>query len=240
MKNKMVLAVVGLSMVSLLFAAFTPVSTVAAAYGEERGGPRRDPADLPVGDGVCDEEMDGPMWLDESEEWSFGSGALGEWMGGMADRAFGGRGANGMGAGYALTPLSEAEADGLIRAVEEEYMARALYESIIDTFGEVAPFVEIAASEAMHAETLVWQAEKYGLDVPAYDPASFDFPVFDTIEDAYQAGIDAETVDAALYDELMADVTHTDLVRVYTNLQSASLNHHLVTFQAYLDGTYAD
>ena len=85
------------------------------------------------------------------------------------------------GGGFALTSLSAAEKDGLIRAIEEEYTARALYESIMATFSDVAPFAKIAASETIRAATLVRQAEKYGLDVPAYDPSSFDFPTFATL-----------------------------------------------------------
>ena len=44
------------------------------------------------------------------------------------------------------------------------------------------------------------------------------------MSEACQAGVQAEIADAALYDELMAVTTHADLLRVYTNLQSASLN----------------
>jgi hypothetical protein len=141
----------------------------------------------------------------------------------------------GRGGGRSIVPLSEEEAAGLVEAIEEEYLARALYESIMDTFGEVSPFAEIAFSESKHADTLIRQAEKYGVDVPAYDPESFDLPIFETLDAAYQAGVDAEIADAALYDQLLLDVTHDDLVRVYTNLQRASLENHLVSFQAYLN-----
>ena len=41
----------------------------------------------------------------------------------------------------------------------------------------------------------------------------------------------AEIADAALYDELISGTTHTDLLRVYQMLQSASLNSHLPAFQ---------
>ena len=47
-----------------------------------------------------------------------------------------------------------------------------------------------------------------------------------------QAGVAAEIADAALYDELKPMVTHTDILQVFNNLQSASLNIHLPAFQA--------
>ena len=141
-----------------------------------------------------------------------------------------GNAGSGNGGMNATAELSQAEADALIRAIEEEYGALALYESIIATFGEVEPFTDIVQSEAQHAAVLVRQAEKYGLEVPAYTPAD-DLPTFDTLEAACQAGVEAEIADAALYDELMALTDRPDLLRVFTNLQRASLENHLPAFQ---------
>ena len=61
-------------------------------------------------------------------------------------------------------------------------------------------------------------------------------PLLPPFDEVYQAGIDAEIANAALYDELFADATHSrDLVHVYTNLQRASLTSHLVSFESYLN-----
>jgi hypothetical protein len=222
MKKNLVAGITVLSVLSLALMAFSPASTVSAAYEAYRG-PNNDPAERPLGDADCD--------LDGAAQQSRGANAVGRAENGTVT----GRIGNGNGAGYALVPLSDAETAGLVRAIEEEYTALALYQSVMDTFGEVAPFAEIAASEQVHVNALIRQAEKYGISVPAYDSSIYNFPTFSTLDEAYQAGIDAEIVDAALYDELMADVTHSDLIRVYTNLQNASLNHHLVSFQSYLN-----
>lgn len=227
MNKKLVTVVAVLSVLSLALLAFSPMTTVSAAYQDYRG-PNNDPDDRPNGDALCDEDCEENLYLGSnasSNRMSAGTGFRSSATSSTSQR----------GSGFALAPLSEAEQAGLIRAIEEEYTARALYESMMVTFGDVEPFAEIAASEAIHAATLVRQAEKYGLEVPAYDPASYDFPTFATLDEAYQAGIDAEITDAALYDELMADVTHSDLARVYTNLQRASLNNHLVSFESYLN-----
>jgi hypothetical protein len=136
----------------------------------------------------------------------------------------------GPGGGIALGPLSPAEVDGLIRAVQEEMGAQALYQSVLDAFGDVAPFNTIVLAEAQHLAALERQATKYAVSLPTFTPAPA--PTFATLAEACQAGVDAEIADAALYDELMAFTTHSDLLQVYNSLQSASLNQHLPAFEA--------
>lgn len=142
----------------------------------------------------------------------------------------GSRGAGQAGAGLALTPLSVEEEEALKEAILEEYGALNLYQSVIEQFGSVYPFSQIARSEQQHANALIRQAEKYGVQVPA-NPGLSETPVFETLADACQAGVDAEIADAALYDTLKPVTVHADLLRVYEYLQSASLNNHLLAFQ---------
>ena len=137
----------------------------------------------------------------------------------------------GNGSGGGMEPLSEAEIEALIRAIEEELGAQAIYQSVLDTFGDVVPFNSIVNSEAQHAAALIRMAEKYDVPVPEFPDAS-ELPTFDTLEEACQAGVDAEIADAQLYDELMPLTNHEDLLRVYTNLQDASLNNHLSEFES--------
>lgn len=146
---------------------------------------------------------------------------------------FGGGSAGGQaarGGGYALTPLSAEEAAALKDAILEEYGALNLYQSVMDQFGSVYPFNVIARSEQQHANALIRQAEKYGVEVPA-NPGLAAVTEFATLAEACQAGVNAEIADAELYDALKPVTTHTDLLRVYDNLQSASLNNHLPAFQ---------
>jgi hypothetical protein len=135
----------------------------------------------------------------------------------------------GAGGGLALTPLTAAEAADLQDAILEEYGALNLYNAVIAQFGSVVPFSQIALSEQMHVNALVRQATKYGVSIPA-NPG-LTAPTFASLEIACQAGVAAEIADAALYDQLMAGTTHTDLLRVYQMLQSASLNSHLPAFE---------
>jgi hypothetical protein len=149
----------------------------------------------------------------------------------------GGRGGNGQGigttapgTGMALSPLSAVEKDALNKAILEEYGALNLYKSVIAKFGNVAPFSQIVKAEQQHINALVNQATKYGVSVPA-NPGLANAPSFSTLSDACKAGAAAEIADAALYDQIKPAVAHTDILKVFDNLQSASLNSHLPAFQ---------
>jgi hypothetical protein len=128
----------------------------------------------------------------------------------------------------ALTPLSADETAALQSAILEEYGALNLYQSVIAQYGNIIPFSGIASAEQQHVNALVRQAEKYGVEVPE-NPGTVAAS-FSSVTAACQAGVDAEIADAALYDDLMTITTHSDLLQVYTNLQSASLNNHLPAF----------
>jgi len=144
----------------------------------------------------------------------------------------GGRGGNGQGAGSTGlgTPLSNAEKDTLNQAIMEEYGALNLYQSAIAQLGNVYPFSMIVKAEQQHVNALTRQLTKYGMPVPA-NPGLTSSPTFGTLQQACQAGVAAEIADAALYDQLKPVVTHTDILQVFNNLQSASLNSHLPAFQ---------
>ena len=147
---------------------------------------------------------------------------------GKGQGAGGGRGNSG-GQG-SREPLSDAEIEGLVRAIEEEFGAQALYQSVLDKFGNVSPFNDIVLSEARHASALINQAQKYGIPVPQF-PSSEGLSAFETVDEACQAGVDAEIADAELYDELMSFTTNSALIQVYTNLQKATLDSHLPAFE---------
>lgn len=135
------------------------------------------------------------------------------------------------GSGTALTPLSTEEKDALSQAILEEYGALNLYNSVISQLGSVYPFSQIVRAEQQHVNALVRQATKYGVSVPA-NPGLTNAPAFADLSAACQAGVAAEIADADLYDQLKPDVTHTDILQVFNNLQRASLNSHLTMFQA--------
>lgn len=150
--------------------------------------------------------------------------------GGPGGNGMGNGNGTGTGSGFALTPLTEAEEEGLQSAILEEYKAYNLYLGVMDQLGEIYPFDQISTSEKQHFTALIRQAEKYGVEVPA-NPGLNPMPEFGTVSAACTAGVNAELEDADLYDTLLAVTAHTDLQRVYTNLQRASLENHLIEFQ---------
>ncbi len=131
----------------------------------------------------------------------------------------------------AATPLTAEESTALQDAILEEYGAFNLYTAVTNEFGSVIPFARIIRSETQHISALVRMADKYGVEVPA-NPGLAAATEFSTLADACQAGVDAEIADAALYDELSAVTSHSDLLQVYSRLQSASLNSHLPAFES--------
>ena len=130
-----------------------------------------------------------------------------------------------------VTTLSEQEAAGLAAAIQEEYTAMNTYQAVINTLGDVQPFVRIARSEQQHVNALIRVAQRFGVDVPenAGEVAEIEWS---TLTEACQMGVIFEQVDAALYDELLLNITNPMLIRVYTNLQRASLEKHLLAFEA--------
>jgi hypothetical protein len=144
------------------------------------------------------------------------------------------QGGMGMGMGSyatAATPLDAAEKDALEQAVLEEYGALNLYNAVLDQYEDAYPFNRIVRSEQQHVNVLLRAADRYSVDAPE-NPGLNPSPEFATLEDACTAGVAAEIADAALYDELLKVTDNPDLVRVYENLQAASLNNHLPAFEA--------
>jgi hypothetical protein len=136
---------------------------------------------------------------------------------------------DGQGGGY--EPLTKTEIEALHLALDDEYHALAVYQSIIASFGEVEPFVEIAASEQRHIEALTNQLNKHQLDIPE-NPWIGKVPVFESVQMACKAGVEAEIANAELYDQLFSMTENSSLIRVFTNLSNASVNSHLPQFEA--------
>jgi hypothetical protein len=130
-----------------------------------------------------------------------------------------------------VAPLDASEVAALTAAINEEYGALNTYQAVLDQFGSVAPFSQIARSEQQHVNALARLFTKYSLPVPAnpgLDPTS----AFASLTAACQTGVDAEKADAALYDTLKPAVNNADILQVFANLQAASLNNHLPAFDA--------
>jgi hypothetical protein len=129
-----------------------------------------------------------------------------------------------------LGDLSDAEAEALRVALDDEYKAWSVYEQVIADFGAVRPFTQIQKAEENHIAALVTLFERYGLEVPANEyPGSM--PSFDSLAEACEAGVQAEVDNAALYDQLFSLVDTPEISQVFTSLQQASQTKHLPAFE---------
>ena len=130
-----------------------------------------------------------------------------------------------------LGTLTEAEVSALTAALEDEHNAKALYEQAIADLGSVRPVVQLVRAEERHVAMLERQFTRYGLEIPAIE-AGVEDVTFATLADACAAGVTAEEANAVLYDGLLAQVVNADLTRVFTRLQSVTVNQHLPALEA--------
>lgn len=146
------------------------------------------------------------------------------------------------------TPALDAEVTaGLLYMIEEEKMARDLYDAFFEQTGNLV-FDRISNSEQRHLDSLLNVAEQAGIDTSAlsttagvftntelqsmYDSllASGD----DSLESALQAAITVEQTDIADLASYGADSELGILGIVYAHLEQASENH-LAAFTLRLD-----
>lgn len=126
--------------------------------------------------------------------------------------------------------LKKEEIDGLLLALNDEYMAWATYDRINKDFKNPRPFINIQQAEARHAERLQSLMKKYGVTVPENKWVG-ETPKFESVAAACKAGVDAEIANRDLYTRLFKSTTREDILLVYRELQRASEQNHLPAFE---------
>jgi len=119
-------------------------------------------------------------------------------------------------------------------AIEDEYLARAEYELIMRKFGTMRPFSNIMRAEESH---IAWLREAYAQAklAPPKDEAASLVTAPSTLKEAFQAAVQAEIDNIAMYDSflssgLLAKAENAALKDLFTRLRDASKNH-LAAFQ---------
>lgn len=114
-------------------------------------------------------------------------------------------------------------------AIEDEYLARAEYDSIIKKFGNIRPFSNIIKAEENH---IAWLRDAFATAklAPPRDEAASLVKTPDTMKEALQAGVQAEIDNIAMYDSflaspLMAKSENAPLKALFIRLRDASKNH---------------
>ncbi|MCY1722595.1 DUF2202 domain-containing protein [Prolixibacteraceae bacterium Z1-6] len=133
--------------------------------------------------------------------------------------------------------LTEAEAEGLVKMLEEEKLARDVYLYFYATYSEPI-FQNIANSELAHVNAVLNLLEGYEEEYPELgDEGEFNDPDFtalyaslieqgeESLEAALKVGATIEDLDIADLMNLLDEVENADVIRVYGNLLAGSENH---------------
>lgn len=126
--------------------------------------------------------------------------------------------------------LKKAEVNGLLLALNDEYMALATYQQINKDFNDPRPFVNIQQAEARHAERLKTLFDTYRIPIPENNWIG-KAPKFQSVPLACQGGVDAEIANRDLYRRLFETTTREEILIVYRGLQRASEENHLPAFE---------
>lgn len=140
-------------------------------------------------------------------------------------------------------PLSATEQDSLLFMVEEEKLARDVYQFLSDKWG-LAVFANISRSEQIHMNAVITLIDRYGLT----NPVSAESGIFSngdlqalytqltsrgsqSLADALLVGGAIEEIDIRDLQSRLTNVTHSDISQVFNNLLSGSYTH----LQAFAD-----
>ncbi|MBS1795525.1 MAG: DUF2202 domain-containing protein [Acidobacteria bacterium] len=124
----------------------------------------------------------------------------------------------------------------MIEALADERRAEAVYQAIINKFGQVRPFVNIVEAERRHQSKLMPLFEKYGIEVPKNEFDADKIRIPESLIDSCKKGIEAEKANAAMYDKFFQFVKEEDIRETFAYLQRASLQNHLPAFQRCSEG----
>ena len=115
-----------------------------------------------------------------------------------------------------------------------EYAASAMYQAVIDEFGDIEPYVSIKEGEERHIDALTRQLERMGYEVPD-NPYLGEVSAPADLQTAAEAWAVGEIANVDMYDELLTQTEDKTLIRVLENLRRASLESHLPLFELAAD-----
>ncbi len=129
-----------------------------------------------------------------------------------------------IGSTKATTDKSYTLQEMLTYAIQDEYMAQAEYNAIMDEYGVQNPFSNIVRSEATHIDLLLPVLKDYNVAVPEND-ASNRVVVPASLEESYTAGVEAEKNNIFMYESFLKEDVPDDVKVVLERLKANSENH---------------
>jgi len=113
----------------------------------------------------------------------------------------------------------------LVYALQDEYLARAEYELILEEWGIERPFSNIIRSEERHIAALLPLFDRYGVEPPEDTAAEHVIMPASRLE-AFEIGVHAEIENIAMYAAFLeANDLPRDLQNVFSALLRGSENH---------------
>lgn len=120
-------------------------------------------------------------------------------------------------------------------ALQDEQMAQAEYEAIIEEFGVNAPFSNILRAEGRHEAAVLSLYELYEIDIPTFD-ADEHVVIPETLEEIYNIGVTAEIANIAMYDAFLSQELDDNMRVVFEALREASVSHQAAFEQGQVSG----
>ena len=132
---------------------------------------------------------------------------------------------SGYGAKGALNTPQPTVQEMLNFAIQDEYLARNQYTTIVDTFGKVRPFSNIVISEERHIAYLQPLFTDRGWDIPT-DKSQTHVIKVKTFPEALNIGVQTETDNIAMYEYFLQQrELPSDLKTTFELLLAASKKH---------------
>lgn len=112
----------------------------------------------------------------------------------------------------------------LTYALQDEYLAQARYNIILEKFGDIRTFVQIKEAEMRHINALLPLFYRY--QVPLPEDLSYSLITTPAnMKEAYAAGVQGEIDNIEMYDKFLSLNIPNDVRIVFTQLRNASVNH---------------
>ncbi len=133
------------------------------------------------------------------------------------------------GAAAAAADVSLNLNDMLTYAIQDEFLAQAEYDLILDSYDVTRPFSNIIKAEGHHIEELLPLFDVYDIAVPENTAASLvALPA--TLAEIYATGVVAEQQNIAMYESFLDQDIPADVREVFEELLAAS-EKHLTAFE---------
>jgi hypothetical protein len=112
----------------------------------------------------------------------------------------------------------------LTYAIQDEYLAKAEYQYILDTFNNLTPFQDVMMAEVQHIADVKILLEKYKFPVPE-DLSASHLTKVENSEQTYEIGVKAELDNIAMYEDFLTKELPEDVTTTFEFLIKASQQH---------------